>query len=421
MKNKDFIVEFNKIPNDDILRDQVYTLKIPSEKFENSYDLIGLHKFVEDQNDSWEKLNVLINPKFNDSISFFSKLQNLIESSILDVRFGQIKNREILRTISNISKTILLSNSQKTIFLVKLSNKFPEFFDGAFDGLISNFHSSNLSNDKYLKGIILATSYEMQDINPLSLREGEEQSFSEIRNKFVQENNETRLNFEEVINETKKSATDEVEKLKAISEKWDNELMKMYNDWNSKAENEMNKSQESVLKLLKKSLQSKTDLEQAYREQMKFEVPAEYWRQRAFDLNKEGHKFMKYLIGLVTIGTLLLFVLLWLTPEDMLKSIFTKEPVRAIRWSIIFITFISFLFFGIQALKKAMFSSFHLARDAEEREKLTFFYLSLIKDSTITQEDRSLVLQSLFSRAETGLLKEDGNPTMPGFFDKIKM
>ncbi|WP_296150568.1 DUF6161 domain-containing protein, partial [uncultured Flavobacterium sp.] len=115
-----------------------------------------------------------------------------------------------------------------------------------------------------------------------------------------------------------------------------------------------------------------------------------------------------------------LYSLLWLTPQDMLENIFSGNASKAIRWSIIFITLISLLFVGIQALKKAMFSSYHLARDAEEREKLTVFYLSLIKDSTITQEDRSLVLQALFSRADTGMLKEESSPTMPGILDKIK-
>ena len=67
-----------------------------------------------------------------------------------------------------------------------------------------------------------------------------------------------------------------------------------------------------------------------------------------------------------------------------------------------------------------MFSSFHLARDAEERERLTLFYLSLIKDATISQEDRNLVLQSLFSRSDTGMLKDEGSPTMPGIFEKFK-
>jgi hypothetical protein len=420
MKNSDFILGFNNLPNDNILRDQVYTIKIPSENFEITYDLIGLHKFVEEQNENWNKINILTNSRFKASINFFSKLLVIIESSITNTKSDSDKNREILRTISNIQNTILLSNSQKTIFLVKLYNKYPVLIDGAFDCLIQNIQSIKLPDYNYLKGVLLATNYEIQDIDVLLLREGEEISFSEIRNKFVEDNNESREKFEEIFNDSKKSASKEIESLKKIKEKWDESFFKMFDEWTLKAEKEMNKSQETAIKLLKKSLQSKIELEQTYREQMKFQVPAEYWKQRANELNIEGHKFMKWLITIVFIGALLLFTLLWISPEDMLESIFSKSPVRAIRWSIIFITFISFLFFGIQALKKAMFSSFHLARDAEEREKLTLFYLSLIKDTTITQEDRSLVLQSLFSRAETGMLKDDGNPTMPSIFDKIK-
>ena len=59
------------------------------------------------------------------------------------------------------------------------------------------------------------------------------------------------------------------------------------------------------------------------------------------------------------------------------------------------------------------FSSFHLSRDAEEREQLTHFYLALKKDTEINEQERQLILQSLFSRADTGLLKDDSSPTMP--------
>jgi hypothetical protein len=55
----------------------------------------------------------------------------------------------------------------------------------------------------------------------------------------------------------------------------------------------------------------------------------------------------------------------------------------------------------------------HLARDSEERYTLTYFYLSLLKDSNVDEKDRQLIIQSLFSRAETGLLKDDSSPTMP--------
>lgn len=106
----------------------------------------------------------------------------------------------------------------------------------------------------------------------------------------------------------------------------------------------------------------------------------------------------------------------------MLKTFFSNDKSIAIRWSIIFVTFLSFLAFGIRALTKVTFSSFHLARDAEERERLTFVYLALIKDASIDKSDRQLIMQSLFSRADTGLLKDDSSPTMPGtnsFIDKI--
>ena len=68
-----------------------------------------------------------------------------------------------------------------------------------------------------------------------------------------------------------------------------------------------------------------------------------------------------------------------------------------------------------------MFSSYHLARDAEERHTLTFFYLALIKDTEVNEEDRKMILQSLFSRTDTGLLKEDSSPTLPGgILEKMK-
>lgn len=70
-----------------------------------------------------------------------------------------------------------------------------------------------------------------------------------------------------------------------------------------------------------------------------------------------------------------------------------------------------------------MFSNYHLARDAEEREKLTYLYISLRNDSNVSEEEKKIVFQALFSRSDTGLLKEDSSPTMPSvasIIEKIK-
>ena len=115
----------------------------------------------------------------------------------------------------------------------------------------------------------------------------------------------------------------------------------------------------------------------------------------------------------IAIGSL--YVLLWLTPEGMQNS-FNMENGNAgtaIRWSVIYVTFISFLAFGIRVLYKIAFSSFHLSRDAEEREQLTYVYLSLLNESAVDEKENNLIIQSLFSRAETGLLNGDSSPAMP--------
>ncbi len=141
--------------------------------------------------------------------------------------------------------------------------------------------------------------------------------------------------------------------------------------------------------------------------------PADYWNKRAKKLKNEGWIAVGILSVLVVIASVTLYMLLWRTPEGMLLS-FLGGDAQAIKWSVIYATFIAFLAFGIRILNKIAFSSFHLARDAEEREQLTYFYLSLLNDSAVDEKDRNLILQALFSRSETGLLKDESGPTMPG-------
>ena len=143
-----------------------------------------------------------------------------------------------------------------------------------------------------------------------------------------------------------------------------------------------------------KAANSKTkisDLEKTYEELLRLKKPAEYWKSRATTLKSEGWKAIYWLIGLVVFACVTLYLLLWLTPEGMLLS-FVKGSAQAIKWSVVYVTFISFLAFGIRALNKVAFSSFHLARDAEEREQLTYVYLALIKDKAVDEKDKNLIM-----------------------------
>jgi len=91
------------------------------------------------------------------------------------------------------------------------------------------------------------------------------------------------------------------------------------------------------------------------------------------------------------------------------------EKLSAEHWQgvVILAATLTMFIFLIRVLGKMTFSSFHLQRDAEERELLTYLYLALSEKGTVDNESRQVVLQSLFSRAETGLLAGDHGPTIP--------
>ncbi|WP_430408706.1 DUF6161 domain-containing protein [Kordia sp.] len=195
-------------------------------------------------------------------------------------------------------------------------------------------------------------------------------------------------------------------------ESWFDTERRDYDRW-------LTKTQKAFQTFDEQSKQTIKDKEDLYTEKLKLEAPVQYWDKRAIQLRKEGKKWSYWLIGCSVIAVTILTLILYFISDGTLKELYERTGL-AIRWSIVFITLISFLAFGIRTFTKLMFSSFHLARDAEERKQLTYVYLALKQDKNIDEKERHLVLQSLFSRADSGLLKSDTSPTMPGnILDKL--
>ena len=75
----------------------------------------------------------------------------------------------------------------------------------------------------------------------------------------------------------------------------------------------------------------------------------------------------------------------------------------------------SVLIYLIRTFVRLALSAFHLRRDADERRMLSNLYIGLIKDASVGEEARGIVLQALFTRSDTGLLQKDSaGATMPG-------
>jgi hypothetical protein len=362
----------------------------------------AIHKFLNQQIKGWEKYDD-IPSELNSSKQHFTNLNNTIEQFINSYKGHlepQLNNgwrnpQNQLQADGN----QLTYDSPLTEFLIDLKKEFPKYVSGAYHYILGSYNFTNHDN---FTGALLAYEFELKDHTNLTTRRTKEKSsISKIKSDLKEQLNESETQLTEHLSNANQEYKDYVKNIDIFK----TEKETLFNDW-------FNKSKEDFTVFDSESKDKITDLETTYEELLRLKKPAEYWSSRAKTLKKEGWTAVKWLVGLIAFACITLYLLLWLTPEGMLLS-FVKGNAQAIKWSIIYVTFISFLAFGIRALNKIAFSSFHLARDAEEREQLTYVYLSLIKDNAVDEKDKSLIMQSLFSRAETGLLKDDSGPTMP--------
>lgn len=163
---------------------------------------------------------------------------------------------------------------------------------------------------------------------------------------------------------------------------------------------------------MKESKYNLSEMEETYREKLRLEAPAQYWANKAKSYRTQGFWWVGSLIVLIVVG-LGLFSCFFI---KLIDGKFTQS----IESYIVFITIITIYAFLLRTLSKMTFSSFHLQRDAEEREQLAHVYLALVHDQkTIDEDSRKIVFQALFSRAETGLLGQDSSPAMPGGLSDI--
>lgn len=163
---------------------------------------------------------------------------------------------------------------------------------------------------------------------------------------------------------------------------------------------------------MKNSKSNINEMEKTYKEKLRLEAPAQYWANKAKSYRNQGFWWVGSLGFFIVIG-LALFSCFFV---KLIGGKFTQS----IESYIVFITIITIYAFLLKTLSKMTFSSFHLQRDAEEREQLAHVYLALVHDQkTIDEDSRKIVFQALFSRAETGLLGQDSSPAMPGGLSDI--
>ena len=378
--------------------------------------LSSIYEFFLNQYNGWSELANLPT-ELKVSFNFFKIHYDLIYR--LDTNFNDLNNfnanwnslnNSINNHLSSYNSQIFPIESSELNFLLELLKENKEQFEGAFNYMTSNFQIRN--SKEYFKGQL--KSYEFLDLklnNKISKAELEKKTLNQVRNYFNQKINDNQKILSDYTNNVETNFSEHLKQLDKLQE----EKNQNFDEWFENTQNEEWK------KWYEDKIETLARLEKTYETNLKLEKPARYWEIKSTKYFKQGNSAKTILIWVVILSSIFLSIVLFTAPDWIFQKVFKGNEVSIVRWSIVFITLISLLVYAIRALTKYMFSSYHLARDAEERHTLTFFYLALLKDTEVNEEDRKMILQSLFSRTDTGLLKEDSSPTLPGgIFEKMK-
>jgi hypothetical protein len=389
------------------------TFNFPRANFNQTFKgVTAIYEFASQQLAGWVAIGSLPNELSNHKQYFESiirQTERFVNSYITQTGNSLTNswNSQVANYINSSQSDRFLYNTPEIGFLLDIKENFPQRFVGAHKTIMGQ--SLNNTRDE-LFGALMAYEFIHKDISEITQRRNEEnKSISKIRSDFQGYLSQSESDLIEHLTNANSKYEEYVRKIDELTTDKDKEFTTWFTD----------AREEKWDKFYEPSVQKITELEETYREKLKLEAPAEHWEKRAKLLRDQGWNALVMVMFLLFVAIFTLGVVLMHSPEQMYVSWFGADKSVAIRWSIVFVTLVSFLAFAIRAVAKVMFSAFHLARDSEERHTLTFFYLALLKDSSVEKEDRQLIMQSLFSRADTGLLKDDGGPTMPNDVSKI--
>ncbi|MAT59879.1 MAG: hypothetical protein CMF23_18035 [Ignavibacteriae bacterium] len=385
--------------------------------------LDNLSDFIEKESNYWSKFNNL--GYINSIIYRNDEIQKLIKS-IRDIaenkkQFSQNEKQfvEKINTLqSKVSEKhingrsempIMYSNTELAETYISLASIEANYAENFINYLNNNRNGHIQTNYKSLISLISAAVYR-GDIN-----------FSQRAIKYE---NKIRVIVDEYKNNLDKFSNESNEiKSKFISEFKDRkeEIKNWFEKEKKYIESEKNRIGTEFTELKKFAEGKVNENEHLFREKLMLEKPVEHWETRAKYLERENKKWL-FTFGMgIAIAIIALTAILYFPPDIFKVGLDGKIKLENIKGVILFVSILSLFGIFIKVLSKLTFSNIHLMRDAEERKMLTYFYLSLkVETKDMGDEERKLILQSLFSTADFGILTKESGPTMPGITELIK-
>ena len=145
-------------------------------------------------------------------------------------------------------------------------------------------------------------------------------------------------------------------------------------------------------------------------DQLATETAVELWRSRSTDHKSRYESFRGWVLGF-GIGGFVVAILWIFGGFALAKWAFADDKTAQLAsYTAGSIALFTLLIWGLRVLIRSMMSEDHLSTDASARSALAHTYLALIKEEAATDQDRAIILATLFAPVSDGLVKDDGMP-----------
>ena len=382
-------IKISTLPND---LDQEFSL---------DYSPIEIGSAQQYRNYLWQQIAFWEKNDPNNNLDIFSHVSSLrLALSAFDNAVKHSKNNNPgsltnMRNALNSSTQIISSNGslyselQLTRFILTLKNKSPDFLSGVRLYFKKNRNSNNApSKLDAWNGYYAAMEYS-------KVLEPYQNEAKRVLREFKGNIELANANYAALNEHYAWAFREQQEKLQEIQDQTGARFSDFEESKNSFFDSAQNRIDE---------------LEYLYGEKLRLSKPAEYWEVLENEYRQKGNKWLTWscILSALIVGGLASMIIF--VPQLFSKDVYWIENVKN---SIVLTVITSLAIYMLRLCVKMSTTSYHLSRDAKERGNLSYFYLALIKQGAVTDKERALILNALFSRSDTGLLKGDAVPSMP--------
>ncbi|WP_195934096.1 DUF6161 domain-containing protein [Streptococcus sobrinus] len=340
-----------------------------------------------------------INSKINEIRGHFSKIEefNLDEiKSFIYQRYNYtIDDSDTVIYRVGISAPV---NSDKSFRKIK---RFIEYYlkysDSNLRGALRNFIS--LSKNPQLYGEKFSSSCDYNYYPALYLMK---QEFGKIKDDIADFDSEVLVPLQQKLDDISQSADES-----------SNEITQFFEDENSKIQSQvelqeqyLNNFTENMEKWEEEKENKLRELEETYKNKLQLEEPEKLWNLRAENYRKKAKFWTYFLVGASIMLALIFSMLVWFLYEFPLDI---SKKIPFLSQSFFVVAIISFFIYIIRILVKLSMSNNHLAIEYEQKAAMTRFFQALTYDGeSINENERLIIINSLFNKVDTGLVKTDG-------------